>query len=145
MGISLRMAALEDYPAIAELETQLVPVEADRRASFEAVLASSDHDLVVAEADGSVVGLAHLLTYHDLSHGALAGELLGLVVREDMRRQGIGRQLVCEAMRLAKQRGVGEFHINTEQDNDAAKALYGSMGAEMVGVQLEINLVEKEP
>jgi ribosomal protein S18 acetylase RimI-like enzyme len=109
------------------------------------VLASSDHDLVVAEADGSVVGLAHLLTYHDLSHGALAGELLGLVVREDMRRQGIGRQLVCEAMRLAKQRGVGEFHINTEQDNDAAKALYGSMGAEMVGVQLEINLVEKEP
>jgi ribosomal protein S18 acetylase RimI-like enzyme len=145
MGISLRMAALEDYPAIAELETQLVLVEADRRASFEAVLASSDHDLVVAEAGGSVVGLAHLLTYHDLSHGALAGELLGLVVREDMRRQGIGRQLVREAMRRAKQRGVGEFHINTEQDNDAAKALYGSMGAEMVGVQLEIDLVEKEP
>lgn len=140
MGISLRMAALEDYPAIAELETQLVLVEADRRASFEAVLASSDHDLVVAEAGGSVVGLAHLLTYHDLSHGALAGELLGLMVREDMRRQGIGRQLVGEAMRRAKQRGVGEFHINTEQDNDAAKALYASLGAHVIGVQMEIEL-----
>jgi len=40
----------------------------------------------------------------------------------------------------AKQRGVGEFHINTEPDNDAAKALYASLGAEVVGVQMEIDL-----
>ena len=140
MGISLRMAALEDYHPIAELETQLVPVEADRRASFDAVLASPDHDLVVAEVNGAVVGLAHLMVYHDLSHGALAGELLGLVVREDLRRQGIGRQLLREVMRLAKQRGVGELHINTEQDNDAAKGLHAGLGAEVVGVQMEIAL-----
>ena len=143
MSTSLRMAALEDCPAIAELETELIGGEADRRASFDAVLASPDHDLVVAEANGVVVGMAHLMVYHDLSHGALAGELLGLVVREDLRRQGIGRQLLREVMRLAKQRGVGELHINTEQDNDAAKALYASFGAEVVGVQMEIELTSE--
>ena len=140
MSISLRMATLEDYPAIAELETQLVRFEADRRASFEAALASQDHDLIVADVGGEVVGLAHLMSYNDLSHGALAGELLGLVVRADMRRQGIGRQLLREVMRLAKQRGVGEFHINTEQENVIAQRLYASCGAEVVGVQMEIEL-----
>jgi len=59
---------------------------------------------------------------------------------EDLRRQGIGRQLLREVMRLAKQRGVGEFHINTEQDNTAARCLYQSVGANVVGVQLEVEL-----
>jgi len=143
MNVSLRKAKADDGPAVRALATALIGVEADRRASFDAVLASPDHDLVVAEAGGAVVGLAHLMVYDDLSHGALAAELLGLVVREDLRRQGIGRQLLREVMRLAKQRGVGEFHINTEPDNDAAKALYASLGAEVVGVQMEIELTSE--
>ena len=45
-----------------------------------------------------------------------------------------------EVIRLARERGVGEFHINTEPDNEAAKALYASLGAKVVGVQMEIDL-----
>ena len=140
MNVSLRKATADDGPAVCALATALIGLEADRRASFDAVLANPDHDLVVADVNGAIVGLAHLMTYDDLSHGTLAGELLGLVVREDLRLQGIGRQLLREVMRLAKQRGVGEFHINTEPDNDAAKALYASLGAEVIGVQMEIDL-----
>lgn len=136
----VRKAKAHDYAAVADLATQLVPVEADRRASFDAVLASADHELIVAEVNGAVVGLAHLLAYPDLIHGALAGELLGLIVREDMRRQGIATALMREVLRLARERGVGEFHINTEPDNEAAKDLYASLGAELVGVQLEMEL-----
>ena len=139
----LRKAEARDRDAVCELATALVGVEADRRTSFDAVLASPDHDLIVAEMNGAVVGLAHFMVYDDLSQGALAGELLGLIVREDWRRQGIGRQLLREVMRLAKQRGVGEFHINTEQDNTAAIALYASFGAEAVGVQMEIELTSE--
>jgi len=136
----MRRAKPTDWMAIGELATALVGFEADRLASFEAVLADPDHDLIVAEADGAVVGYAHLMTYHDLSHGALAGDLLGLAVREDFRRQGIGRRLLSEVMRLAKERGVGEFHINTEPDNEDAQRLYRSLGAEIVGIQMEIDL-----
>jgi ribosomal protein S18 acetylase RimI-like enzyme len=136
----MRIAEMGDQAAIGELATVLVGFEADRRMSFEAVLASPDHDVIVAEADGAVVGYAHLMVYHDLTHGALAGELLGLVVREDLRRQGIATTLMREIIRLARERGVGEFHINTEPDNDAAKALYASLGANVVGVQMEIVL-----
>ena len=113
---------------------------ADRRACFGNTLADPNHDIVVAEVNSEVVGFAHLMTYQDLSHGALAGELLALVVREDMRRQGIGTALLREIIRLAKERGVGELHVNTEQDNTAARCLYQSVGANVVGVQLEVEL-----
>jgi len=136
----LRRAEAGDCDAVCELATALVGFEADRRASFEATLASPDHEVIVAELDRAVIGYAHLMTYHDLSHGALAGELLGLIVCEDLRRQGIARTLMREIMRLARQRGIGELHISTEPGNDAAKALYASLGAEVVGVQMEIAL-----
>ncbi len=143
MGLHMRMAEMKDQAAIGDLATVLVGFAADRRASFEATLASPDHDVIVVELDGAVIGYAHLMTYQDLSHGALAGELLGLVVREDMRRQGIATALMREVIRLARERGVGEFHINTEEDNVAAKALYASLGAEVVGVQMEMELTSE--
>jgi ribosomal protein S18 acetylase RimI-like enzyme len=140
MGFVLRRAEARDYAEIDALAAILVGFEADRLASFEAALADTDHDLIVAGADSAVVGYAHLMVYPDLTQGALAGELLGLIVREDMRQQGIATALMREIIRLARERGVGEFHINTEPDNEAAKALYASLGAEVVGIQMEIEL-----
>jgi ribosomal protein S18 acetylase RimI-like enzyme len=154
MALILRRAEPGDTEAICELATILVGFDADatlrsrdaslrstsRRGCFEGTLTSPDHDVVVAEVNGTVVGYAHLMVYPDLTHGALAGELLGLIVREEMRRKGIATALMREIIRLARQRGVGEFHINTEQDNDAAKGLHAGLGAEVVGVQMEIAL-----
>jgi len=144
MDPRLRRAEKRDLPAVNGLATELVSFEVDRATSFDAVLADPDHDLVVAEADDTMVGYAHLMVYSDLTHGALAGELLGLVVREDMRRQGIATALVREIIRLARERGVGELHISTKPNNEAAKALYASMDAEVVGVQMEIDLTSEE-
>ena len=142
MSFTIRQTHPEDYEAVNALETTLVDIEADRRAMFEAVLSHPDHSVLVAEVEGAVVGLAHLLVYYDLPHGELSGELLGLIVHEDYRRQGFARALLEEACRIARARGVGEFHINTEQDNAAAQRLYSSIGAEIVGVQMEVNLKE---
>ena len=135
----LRKAGPRDCQAICELAA-ILGCEADQQACFETTSAHPDHVVLVAEAGDAVVGYAHLMVYSDLTHGALAGELLGLIVREDMRRQGIATALMREVIRLARERGVGEFHINTEPDNEAAKALYASLGAKVVGVQMEIDL-----
>lgn len=140
MDMRLRAATCADYAVVDDLMTQLVGFEADRRAAFEATLASDDHDLMVAEVGGTVVGLAHLMTYNDLLHGTLAGELLNLVVREGHRGRGIGRALLHEVCRLARGRGVGEFHINAELNNTPAQNLYRSIGCEVVGVQMEVEL-----
>ena len=140
MQALVREAEPADYEAVADLATELVAFHADREAAFDAALRSPDHDLIVAEMEGDLVGFGHLLTYDDLIHGARAADVLGLAVRKDMRRRGIGTALLREIVRLATKRGVGELHINTEPDNEAAKRLYASMGARMVGVQFEIEL-----
>jgi ribosomal protein S18 acetylase RimI-like enzyme len=140
MNVQLRAASPADYGVANELMTELMECEADRRAAFVATLASSAHDLILAEVGGEVVGLAHLMTYDDLTHGAPAGELLGLVVHEGHRGQGIGRVLLEEVCRIARQRGVGELHISTELDNLPAQALYRSIGGEVIGVHMEVDL-----
>jgi len=43
-------------------------------------------------------------------------------------------------MRLAKLRGIRELHINTELDNLPAQRLYKSIGCEVVGVHMEVDL-----
>jgi ribosomal protein S18 acetylase RimI-like enzyme len=136
----LREAEITDLPDVADLATALVGLATPRRQAFEAVLAHPDHDLIVAEIAGEVVGFAHLLTYHDLSHGAPAGELLGLIVKDDVRRQGIGGALLREAIGRARERGVRELHINTEADNEAVRGLYARFGAKVVGVQMELEV-----
>ena len=138
--LEMRRGKATDSAAVCGLAAALVGFEADRLASFEAAFGDPDHDLIVAETDGTVVGYAHLMVYPDLTHGALAGELLGLIVREDMRRRGIATALMREIIHLARERGVGEFHINTEADNEAARALYASLGAGVVGIQMDIGL-----
>ncbi len=132
MDVTLRRAVLADYPAVNDLASDLVGFAADRRSAFEATLAHPDRAFVVAEADGEVVGFADLLVYPEVTEGAMAAELMGLVVRADHRRQGIGRALLDEACRIAAARGVGEFHICTEQENLVAQRLYASRGAEVV-------------
>jgi ribosomal protein S18 acetylase RimI-like enzyme len=140
MDLTLRTAMPDDYEAVSDLATELVSLEADRWAAFAAALAHPDRTFLVAEVGGEVVGFADLLVYPDVTEGAMAAELMGLVVRADHRRRGIGRALLEEACRIAAERGVMEFHICTEQDNLVAQRLYASRGAEVVGVQMEVEL-----
>lgn len=61
---------------------------------------------------------------------ALAGEaeLLTLAVRPAARRQGIGRQLVAEFLRIAAGRGARAAFLEVAADNLAAIALYRAFG-----------------
>ncbi len=138
--LRLRRATQDDYAAVQELATELTDVQADRRAAFEATLAHPDRIFLAAEVEGEVVGFADLLVYPDVTEGGTAAELMGLIVRADHRRQGIGRALVEEACRLAAARGVEEFRICTEPENRIAQGLYAACGAKLVGVQMEIVL-----
>ena len=49
-------------------------------------------------------------------------------VREDRRRQGIGKALLAELARSARQRGIRHGWVLTDHDNEAALALYQSAG-----------------
>jgi len=68
----VRPGKRSDFAGVNDLASSLVGFEAERQATCEAVLAHPDHDLVVAEVNGDVVGFVHLLTCHDRASDALA-------------------------------------------------------------------------
>ena len=82
-----------------------------------------------AYVDRMPVGIAWGLQMRSPS-GRLTTYLHELEVREDHRRQGIGRLLVTEAMALARRSGSGRFWLSTGGHNERAQALYASLGGD---------------
>jgi ribosomal protein S18 acetylase RimI-like enzyme len=64
-------------------------------------------------------------------HGAESMLLVYEVgVRAGYRRRGIARLLLTELERIGRERGIGEAFVLTEPGNEAANALYASLGGE---------------
>jgi aminoglycoside 3-N-acetyltransferase I len=55
-----------------------------------------------------------------------------LEVEPDCRRRGIASRLMLELRRIAGARGCAESFVLTEPENDAANALYASLGGQRV-------------
>ena len=88
--------------------------------------------ILVAECDGRVAGFIVVLTrvaFEALDdppgHYALVSDL---VVRDGVRRRGIGRALLQEAERCARAAGATELRIGVLSANRAARRLYRRAG-----------------
>jgi ribosomal protein S18 acetylase RimI-like enzyme len=101
-------------------------VPLDRREVGETwrdLLASGQGTILVAEeGGGTLVGLAVLA-------GTSAPEL-GMLVREDRRRQGVGDGLVQACVAWARARGASAIVLQVFAHNEAAIALYRKHGFE---------------
>lgn len=63
-----------------------------------------------------------------LEKDAANGHLARLIVCPEQRRRGHGASLVRELLRRARERGYRMVTLNVDRDNDAAQALYRSLG-----------------
>jgi aminoglycoside 6'-N-acetyltransferase I len=101
------------------------PVDPDRLAAY---LASPGHVMLVAIADGVVVGqCAAVIHRHPDKPTELYIDEVG--VTPSFQRQGIARRLVDDMLALGKAEGCEEAWVGTEHDNAPAQRLYGSRGA----------------
>lgn len=92
-------------------------------------------DRIVAVRDAEVVGSVLLFppasdAYRGAAAPLSAPELRLLAVRDDQRGQGIGRKLVEECIRRARERGAEAVGLHTSRSMAAAIKLYESMGFE---------------
>lgn len=62
-------------------------------------------------------------------------EIINLAVAPAARRRGIGRSLLAEAMERARTGGARAMFLEVASDNEAARALYESVGFEQVGIR----------
>jgi ribosomal protein S18 acetylase RimI-like enzyme len=103
--------------------------EADRLDEPEAFLLDRSSFVLGAYVDGAPVGLVWGLQMRSPS-GRITTYVHELDVQEGRRRQGVGSALVTEAMTLARRRGSTKFWLSTGGHNEAAQALYASLGGD---------------
>jgi ribosomal protein S18 acetylase RimI-like enzyme len=98
-------------------------------ARLKAYLAEPGHYMIVAIADGVVVGQCAAVVHR---HPDKATELYidEVGVTPALQRQGIARQMLDAMYTLGHELGCEETWVGTETDNVAANGLYRSYGVE---------------
>jgi ribosomal protein S18 acetylase RimI-like enzyme len=89
---------------------------------------------VTALAGDTVVGFCDILPNAAVGFTHVAR--LGMAVRAQWRRQGIGRQLLNACLALAKKAGIEKVELEVFSDNLGAIRLYESFGFAREGVKL---------
>jgi ribosomal protein S18 acetylase RimI-like enzyme len=88
---------------------------------------------VVAIQNKEVVGWCDISPHE--REGFTHGGELGMGVRRDVRRRGIGTRLVEEALRSAKERGLERIELEVLASNTPAIKLYENKGFVIEGVK----------
>ncbi len=89
------------------------------------------HELVLACEGDETVGMASgTVLYHPDKPPAMFINELG--VRDGWMRRGIGKAMTERLIEIARARGCKGVWLGTEPDNEAARALYRSLGGEEV-------------
>lgn len=64
------------------------------------------------------------------------GDISNVVVREDMRNRGVGKEMLSALLREAEKRyGISEFTLEVRVSNEPAIALYESLGFKNEGIR----------
>jgi len=132
--VTLRAPKAGEFGLLVSRQAQLFASVHGWDHTFEARLAlqvaqfAKEHDARrencwIAEQDGLIVGSALLATESD-AHA----HVRMLYVEPDVRRLGIGTQLISECARFAKRAGYGMLSIESESSLDDARRLYVHAG-----------------
>lgn len=102
---------------------------------FKTLDGRRNHKLLVADCDGEIVGWIHACT--DLTvESDLEGQVLGLVVADGRRGQGIGRALMVRAERWIRDRGCRRLRVRSNVVREAAHSFYQGLGYRIAKTQL---------
>ncbi len=139
--ISIRAATESDAAAIVALWTEAYFSEGEGgrdtpygRSDFDATDAAAAH-LLVAEADGAVIGVVALLAPGEPARAvarADEAELARLVVSSTARREGIGGALANRCAELARNCAWAAIALWSRPYQTAGHRLYESLGYERV-------------
>jgi len=106
----------------------------ERVQTIRSALQKDGHEIIIAEHEGRIVGVLHLVVHPDLMFADQYSHIAFLLVDKDLRRKGIGSRLLEKAMERANQQGAAEIHVDTMEKE--AEQLFRKRGFEDDGVML---------
>ena len=148
INIVLRLAALADAPAIAAIYNEAIltttaTFDIETKSVEERIEWLGKHDdrhpVLVAEAEGQVVGWASLSRWSDRPAYADTAET-SFYVKGEFRGRGIGRQLKEAILEQARRLGYHSVIARVAQGSEESLHLNLSMGFTLVGTLKEVGL-----
>ena len=127
MSFEIRRMAVEDVPAVAELDRISFSLPWPERSFHFEITSNPASRCWVAESDGRLAGVIVAWLLVDEVHIAT------IATHPDFRRQGIAQALLAHVLRTTAQEGAVSSFLEVRASNVAAQELYRKFGYEESG------------
>lgn len=138
-GVAFRLAKRDDLPSIVRMladdglgsqrERYEDPLPESYYAAFEQIDRDSNHELIVAESNGAVIGTLHLMFLPSVSfQGGLRAQVESVRVDKPYQGQGFGSEMMRWAIERAKGRGAHVVQLTTHKSRADAHRFYERLG-----------------
>jgi GNAT superfamily N-acetyltransferase len=150
-GVIFRQATRADIPSIVRLladdalgsqrERYQAPLPEPYNVAFRQIEADPNHELIVAEQTGEVIGTLHLIFLPSLSYqGGLRAQVESVRVDKRFQSQGIGSQMMKWTIERARRRGAHVMQLTTHKSRLDAHRFYERLGFEGSHLGMKISL-----
>jgi GNAT superfamily N-acetyltransferase len=149
--IDFRLATRADLPSIVRMladddlgsqrERAENPLPESYYSAFEQINNDPNHELIVAERNGEVLGTLHLMFLPSVSfQGGLRAQVESVRVEKSFQSQGIGSQMMKWAMERARQRGAHVVQLTSHKSRVDAHRFYERLGFKGSHLGMKISL-----
>jgi len=149
--LDFRPARREDLPIIvwmlaeddlgSQRERFEEPLPDSYYKAFDEIDKDSNHELIVAEMDGKVVGTLQLMFLPSISYqGGLRAQVESVRVDGKLRNQGIGAEMMKWAIERAKQRDAHLVQLTSHKSRNDAHRFYERLGFTKSHVGMKLSL-----
>ena len=141
MSVTVRLAKLEDQDRCSELLDVLSKATSDPHEVFDSktfrnLISNERGSLVVAEENGTVLGMASISFNLALRYNGEYCQLEELVVDKEARGKNVGGLLIEEKIKLAKKRGCKEYGLYILEATKHNQGFYEKYGFVKVGEEM---------
>jgi GNAT superfamily N-acetyltransferase len=120
---------LADDDLGSERERYEEPLPESYYAAFEKIAGDSNHELIVAELNGEVIGTLHLMFLPSISfQGGLRAQVESVRVDKPYQSKGIGSDMMRWTIERAKSRGAHVVQLTTHKSREDAHRFYERLG-----------------
>jgi ribosomal protein S18 acetylase RimI-like enzyme len=149
--VLFRLARRGDLPSIVRMladddlgsqrERYENPLPESYYSAFEQINNDPNHQLIVAERNGEVIGTLHLMFLPSISfQGGLRAQIESVRVDKRFQSQGIGGEMMKWSMERARQSGAHVVQLTTHKTREDAHRFYERLGFKgtHLGMKLEL-------
>ena len=149
--IFFRRAILDDLPFIVRLladddlgsqrERYEDPLPESYMKAFEHIDSDPNHELIVADLDGMVIGTLQLMFLPSISYqGGLRAQVESVRVDVGQRGNGIGSKMMRWAIERAKEQGAHIMQLTSHTSRADAHRFYERLGFKGSHLGMKLNL-----